>query len=202
MKYAILVALLVGVVFAAVFVRKVMGVTVVREPTDKPAGASVLDHVVTDIDGREYDLKQLKGKVVLIVNVASRCGFTPQYEGLEAIYDRYKDQGLVVIGFPANNFNGQEPGTNQDIKEFCTTKFDVSFPMMSKISVKGDDQHAVYRFLTSKETGGEFSGDIGWNFTKFLVDRHGNVIARFGSRVKPTDAELTAAVEKALAAGR
>jgi glutathione peroxidase len=173
------------------------------EPTTQPATASPLDYVVKDIDGNDYDLRQLRGKVVLFVNVASKCGFTKQYTGLEAMYDKYKDRGLVIVGFPANNFGGQEPGSNEDIKAFCTSKYEVSFPMMAKISVKGDDKHPVYRFLTEPATAGPLAGEVGWNFTKFLVDRNGNLIARFGSKTAPGDAELVNAVEKALStAGR
>jgi glutathione peroxidase len=180
--------------------RQVMGQNVVKAPTTAPSDAkSPLAFVVKDIEGKDYDLQQLKGKVVMIVNVASKCGLTPQYNGLETLYDKYKDQGFVIVGFPANNFNGQEPGTNEEIATFCKSKYDVSFPMMSKISVKGDDQHALYKLLT-KETPEEFRGDIGWNFTKFVVDKNGQVFARFGSKTKPDDAAVSAAIEKALEA--
>ena len=172
----------------------------IKEPSKMPAAASPLDFKVKDIDGKDVNLADHKGKVVLIVNVASRCGLTPQYEGLEALYDKYKDKGLVVLGFPANNFNGQEPGTNEEIKTFCSSKYNVSFPMMSKISVKGDDKHELYKFLTEGKAGDEFKGDVEWNFAKFLVDRNGNVIARFNSRTKPTDPQVGATIEKALAA--
>jgi len=137
---------------------------------------------------------------VLFVNVASKCGLTPQYKGLEALYEKYKDQGFVILGFPANNFGSQEPGSNEEIKQFCTSKYDVQFPMMSKISVKGDDKHPLYKFLTEGKAGEDFAGDIEWNFAKFLVDRNGNVIARFASKTTPDSPQLTAAVEKALAA--
>src|SRR3982750_3845496 len=120
---------------------------------------SPLDFTVKNIDGKETDLAQLKGKVVLIVNVASKCGYTPQYKGLESLYEAKKDQGLVIVGFPANNFKGQEPGTNEEIKQFCTSKYNVTFPMMSKISVKGDDKHPLYQMLT--QDSGDFKGDIG-----------------------------------------
>ncbi len=166
-------------------------------PTTRPASA--LDHVVKDIDGKDVDLAQYRGKVVLIVNVASRCGYTKQYAGLEKLYEAHKDAGLVLIGFPANNFGGQEPGTDAEIKQFCTGTYHVSFPMMSKISVKGDDKAPVYKFLTGKETAGEFAGEIGWNFNKFLLDKSGKIIARFESKVAPDSKELTDAIEKALA---
>lgn len=166
-------------------------------PTTKPASA--LDHVVKDIDGKDVDLSAFKGKVVLIVNVASKCGYTKQYAGLEKLYETHKDAGLVLIGFPANNFNGQEPGTDAEIKSFCSLTYGVTFPMMSKISVKGDDKAPIYQFLTEPETAGEFAGEIGWNFTKFLLGRDGKIAARFGSKVAPESPELVEAIEKALA---
>lgn len=169
-------------------------------PTDAGKETSVLEFTMKDIDGGSVKLDSYKGKVVMIVNVASKCGYTSQYEGLEAIYKKFKDQGFVVLGFPANNFMGQEPGTEKEIKEFCSTKYGVSFPMFSKISVTGADQHPFYTFLTSKKSNPEFGGDISWNFNKFLVDRSGNIVARFGSKDKPEDGAVTSAVEKYLAA--
>jgi len=168
------------------------------EKNNQPA--SPLDFKVTDIDGKPVDLKQYKGKVVMIVNVASKCGYTPQYTGLEATYKKYEKQGFVILGFPANNFGHQEPGTNDEIKTFCSSKYEVTFPMMSKISVAGEDQAPLYKWLTSKQTAGDFGFPIGWNFTKFLVDRNGNLIARWESKVKPEDAQVTQEIEKALAA--
>ena len=162
-------------------------------------GVGPLQYVVKDIDGKDVDLAQYKGKVVMIVNVASKCGLTKQYAGLEKLYQTYKDRGLVIVGFPANNFGGQEPGSEEEIKTFCSTKYNVTFPMMSKISVKGADQHPLYDLLTHK-TPEEFSGEIGWNFAKFLVDRNGNVFARFASKTTPQDEQVIAAVEKALGA--
>lgn len=159
---------------------------------------SVLDFSLKNIDGKETALSSYKGKVILMVNVASKCGFTPQYEGLQAVYAKYKDQGLVVLGFPANNFMGQEPGTNEEIKQFCTLKYNVSFPLFTKISVKGDDIHPLYKFLTDKTTNPSFGGDITWNFNKFLVDRNGKVIARFDTREKPESEKITQAIEQAL----
>lgn len=166
-------------------------------PTTRPASA--LDFTVKDIDGNDVDLSAYKGKVVLIINVASKCGFTKQYGGLEKLYEEHKDAGLVLIGFPANNFNEQEPGTDEEIKTFCTSKYGVTFPMMSKISVKGDDKAPVYQFLTEPDTAGEFAGEIKWNFNKFLLDRSGKIIARYDSKVAPDSAELTGAIETALA---
>jgi len=159
---------------------------------------SVLEFTMKDIDGKDVKLDEYRGKVLLLVNVASRCGYTPQYEGLESIYKKYKDQGLVVMGFPANNFLGQEPGTNEEIKTFCKTKYSVSFPMFAKISVKGNDIHPLYRFLTSKNTDPEFNGDISWNFNKFLVDRSGKIVNRFETQEKPESQKIVASIEGAL----
>ena len=159
---------------------------------------TIYDFTVKDIDGKNVKLKQYKGKVALVVNVASKCGYTPQYESLQAVYDKYKAEGFYVLGFPANNFGGQEPGTEAEIKEFCTSKYKVQFPMFAKISVKGEDQHPFYQFLTSKETNPNFAGDISWNFNKFLVDKKGKVVARFGSKDKPDGEAVTQAIEKYL----
>lgn len=169
-------------------------------PTEPPSEKSLYDFTMKDIDGQQVKLDAYKGKVVMIVNVASKCGYTPQYEGLEAIYKKYKDQGFVILGFPANNFMGQEPGTEKEIKEFCSTTYGVTFPMFSKISVTGADQHPFYTFLTSKKSNPEFGGDISWNFNKFLIDRTGKIVARFGSKDKPEDTAVTAAIEKHLSA--
>jgi glutathione peroxidase len=157
------------------------------------AASSIHEFTLKTIDGQPAPLKQYQGKVVLIVNVASRCGYTPQYEGLEKLYRKYKDRGFVILGVPANNFGGQEPGTDAEIKEFCTRNYGVTFPMMSKVSVKGADMTPLYQFLTSAA-----GGDVKWNFTKFLVGKDGKVIARFEPGVKPESAELAAAIEKAL----
>ena len=161
------------------------------------AAAGIYSFTLNSIDGKPAPLAEYKGKVVLIVNVASQCGFTPQYSALEAIYEKYKDQGFVIVGFPANNFGAQEPGTNEEIKTFCTRKYSVTFPMYSKISVKGGHQAPLYAYLT-KDTGAGIAGDIKWNFTKFLVDRNGKVVQRFESAVTPDSKEVTAAIEKAL----
>ena len=150
------------------------------------------------IDGAPVPLSTYKGKVTMLVNVASQCGYTPQYTGLESLYKRYKDQGFVILGFPANNFGGQEPGTNEEIKTFCSRKYNVSFPMMSKVSVVGDDQTPLYRFLTDKSANPQIGGDIKWNFTKFLFDRNGKPVARFEPAVTPDSPEVKAAVESAL----
>jgi glutathione peroxidase len=164
------------------------------------ASPSVFDFKMKDIDGKDVKLKKYKGNVLLVVNTASKCGYTPQYEGLQAMYDKYKDQGFYVLGFPANNFGSQEPGTEKEIKEFCTSKYKVTFPMFAKISVKGADQDPLYSYLTNKETDPEFAGDITWNFNKFLIDRKGNIVARFSSKDKPDSEAVTQAIEKYLAA--
>ena len=164
-----------------------------------PKEKSVLDFTMKDIDGKDVKLSKYKGNVVMLVNTASKCGYTPQYEGLEKIYEKYKDKGFVILGFPANNFGAQEPGTESEIKEFCTLKYHVSFPMFSKISVKGDDQHPLYGFLTGKDSDPEFGGDITWNFNKFLVDRSGKVVARFSSKDTPESETVTGAIEKYIA---
>jgi len=169
-------------------------------PADPPKEKSVYEFTMKDIDGKDIKLNQYKGDVVMIVNTASKCGYTPQYEGLEKIYEEYKDKGFVILGFPANNFMGQEPGTEKEIKEFCTLKYHVSFPMFSKISVKGEDQHPLYSFLTNKESDPEFAGDITWNFNKFLVDKKGTIVARFSSKDTPESDTVTAAIEKYLTA--
>ena len=159
---------------------------------------SIYDFTMRSIDGQQVSLKSYHGKVVLLVNVASRCGFTPQYAGLEALYEKYKDRGLVIVGIPANNFAQQEPGTDEEIKKFCSSKYNVTFPMMAKVSVLGDDETPLYRFLTGKDTDPQFSGDIKWNFTKFLFDRNGNPVARFEPNVTPDSPQVTAAIESAL----
>lgn len=162
------------------------------------ADKSVYDFTLNNIDGQPAPLAAYKGKVVLLVNVASRCGFTPQYTALEAVYEKYKDRGLVIVGIPANNFASQEPGTNQEIKTFCSSKYNVTFPMMAKISVKGSDQAPLYQFLTDKTAHPETGGDIQWNFTKFLVGADGRIVARFEPNVTPDSPQITSAIEAAL----
>ena len=159
---------------------------------------SIYDFTMNDIDGNSVNLGNFKGKVLLIVNVASKCGFTGQYAGLEKLYQTHSSNGLVVLGFPANNFMGQEPGTEAEIKHFCSLNYGVTFPMFAKISVKGKTQHPLYEFLTSKETNPHFDGAISWNFNKFLIGREGTILGRFGSRTAPDDEELVAAVDHAL----
>jgi glutathione peroxidase len=138
------------------------------------------------IDGKDFDFSELKGKKVLIVNTASKCGFTPQYEDLEKLYQQYKDKNFVIIGFPANNFGHQEPGTNSDIKEFCTKNYGVTFQMMEKIDVKGDDMNAVYKWLTEKSLNGKMDSSVKWNFQKYMIDENGNLVDVVYSNEKPT----------------
>ncbi len=164
------------------------------------ADKSVYDFTLNTIDGQAAPLAAYKGKVIMLVNVASRCGFTPQYTALETVYEKYKDRGFVIVGVPANNFGGQEPGTNQEIKTFCSSKYHVSFPMMSKVSVKGEDKTPLYQYLTDKMANPKTGGDIEWNFTKFLIGPDGHVLARFESKVTPDSPQVIAAIEKALVA--
>ena len=159
----------------------------------------VTTYKMKSIDNQDVDLASYQGKVLLVVNVASKCGLTPQYTQLVELHKKYKAQGFEVLGFPANNFMGQEPGTNEEIKTFCSTRFGVEFPMFSKISVKGDDIAPLYADLTSKEVNGDYGGEIKWNFTKFLVGKDGKVIDRFEPPVKPDAPEVVSAIESAIA---
>jgi len=161
------------------------------------AASSLYEFTLPNIDGKAMPLADFKGKVILMVNVASQCGYTPQYSALEAIYQKYKDQGFIILGFPANNFGHQEPGSNEEIKTFCSRKYSVTFPLYSKISVKGEDQSPLYKYLT-KDADPTKTGDIKWNFTKFLVDRNGTVVQRFEPAVTPDSADVVSAIEKLL----
>jgi glutathione peroxidase len=196
-KYVMLSALAVLIV-ASVFIAMTWGGGDPLKEGETMAEKSVLDFAMKSIDGNEVKLDTYSGKVLLLVNVASKCGYTSQYRGLESLYTKYKEQGLVVMGFPANNFLWQEPGTNEEIKTFCTTKYNVTFPMFAKISVKGDKIHPLYKFLTSKQTNPEFSGSISWNFNKFLIDRAGKVVARFASKDEPESEKVVQAIEQEL----
>jgi glutathione peroxidase len=160
---------------------------------------TIYDFTLNNIDGQPAPLSAYKGKVVMLVNVASRCGFTPQYTALESVYEKYKDRGFVIVGIPANNFGAQEPGTNEEIKTFCSTKYNVKFPMMSKVSVKGDDKTPLYQYLTDKSANPTTGGDIQWNFTKFLIGADGQIVARFEPKTTPDSPEVTSAIETALA---
>ncbi|MBK9216158.1 MAG: glutathione peroxidase [Chloracidobacterium sp.] len=196
LKAIIVILIVLGLAVAALAYR--YGFILNPTPTEPPPQRSVYEFTMKDIDGNDVRLDTYRGKVVMIVNVASKCGYTPQYEGLENIYKKYKDRGFVVLGFPANNFLGQEPGSDADIKDFCRLTYGVSFPMFSKISVTGSDQHPLYTLLTSKRSDPEFGGDITWNFNKFLLDRNGKVVARFATKELPESETVAAAIEKQL----
>ncbi len=165
---------------------------------EKPEGekkvTGPLEFKMAGIDGKEVDLSKYKGKVVLLVNVASKCGYTKQYTGLQAIYEKYEKQGFVVIGVPANDFGAQEPGTNEEIVKFCSSKYSVTFPMLGKVSVKGKEMTPLYTYLTSKETNPKYAGEIGWNFEKFLINKKGEVVGKFKSGVAPESDELIKAI--------
>lgn len=154
------------------------------------AQESLHDFTVTDIEGKTFDLSTLKGKKVLVVNTASKCGLTPQYEQLQKIYDTYGGDDFMIIGFPANNFNEQEPGTNEDIAQFCQRNYGVSFPMMSKISVKGDDMHPLYQWLTQKSKNGVLDSEVTWNFQKYLINEEGQLVSMIEPKVKPDDEQV------------
>ena len=192
-RLALMVSSLVSMVAA-------VGVLGAGRPASGPGARSIYEFNMKDIDGKQVNLADFRGKVVLVVNVASRCGFTPQYEGLQKLYLKYQQQGFVILGFPANNFGFQEPGTNAEIKSFCSAKYNVTFPIFSKISVKGDDIDPLYKFLTDKGSDPQYGGDIKWNFNKFLIDRTGNIVARFEPPVKPDSDQMVQAIEKALQA--
>jgi len=159
---------------------------------------SILDFNVKDIDGVETPMRKFAGKVLLVVNVASKCGLTPQYRNLQALYERYRERGLEVLAFPANDFLRQEPGSDSEIREFCEASYGVTFSLFAKISVKGKNIHPMYEFLTAPATNPKFPGKIGWNFAKFLIGRSGDVIARFEPKVDPLDTRVTSAIETAL----
>ncbi len=165
-----------------------------------PSGpdSGIYPYTLNRIDGQPMPLSQFKGKVVLIVNVASRCGFTSQYSDLEALYDAYKTKGLVVIGIPANNFANQEPGSNDDIQTFCKTTYGVSFPMSEKVSVKGPDIHPLYRYLTQQTVNTSVRGEVNWNFNKFLIGKDGRVVARYASMQNPNAKKIRTAIEALL----
>jgi glutathione peroxidase len=160
------------------------------------AQQSFYDFKVKDIDGKEFDLASLKGKKVLVVNTASKCGLTPQYEQLQEVYEKYGGDNFTIIGFPANNFMKQEPGTNEEIAEFCQKNYGVTFQMMEKISVKGDDMHPLYQWLTQKSKNGVLDSEIGWNFQKYLIDEKGNLVKMVAPKVKPNDEEILGWITK------
>ena len=164
--------------------------TINTDPENIVATKSIYDFKVEALDGGTIDFSKFKGKKILVVNTASKCGNTPQYEGLQKLYDIYKDK-LVIVGFPANNFGGQEPGTNTEIKEFCKKNYGVSFPMAAKVSVKGEDVAPIYKWLCNKTENGVLDAEIKWNFGKFLLDEKGNLLNYFGSKVLPMSEEIT-----------
>lgn len=162
----------------------------------KKMDAPIYSFTMKTLEGKEKSLGDFRGKVMMVVNTASFCGYTPQYKDLETIYKQYKDKGFVIVGFPANDFGKQEPGNDGDIAAFCERNYGVTFPMFSKISVKGSDIHPLYRYLTTETP---FKEEIGWNFTKFLVDKRGNVVAKYASKVKPTEKEIIEKIETLIA---
>jgi glutathione peroxidase len=157
---------------------------------------SFYDFTVTDINGKSFSMSSMKGKKVMIVNVASKCGYTPQYEELEKLYDTYKDKNFVIVAFPANNFGNQEPGTNAEIKEFCRVNYGVTFPMMQKISVKGKDQAPIYKWLTQKSENGVIDQEVMWNFQKYLIDENGKLTAVYLSKTSPLDEKIINWIEQ------
>jgi glutathione peroxidase len=172
-------------------------------PTTQPTAdagtvAPVLRYTMKSLDGKDVNLAQYQGKVILMVNTASKCGNTPQYKPLEALYNKYADQGFVILGFPSNDFGHQEPGTDADISTFCTKNYGVTFDMFSKVDVKGENQCDLYHYLTSPDTDKPFAGDITWNFEKFLISRDGNIVARFKPKTQPDSAQVIAAIEAEL----
>lgn len=189
------IALLLAIVVPAL----ILLVATTQSNKGKGEPVDILRHVVKDIDGNEVDLAIYKGKVILIVNVASKCGFTGQYGALENLYQKYKDKGFVILGFPSNDFLRQEPGTEADIKAFCSLNYGVTFPMFSKIRVSGRNKEQPYKDLTDKSTNPNFAGSVKWNFTKFLIGRDGTVVNRFSPTTKPDAKAVIDAIEKALA---
>jgi len=178
----------------------VLVATVFAGVTLSQAATSLYDIPLTDINGKPASLKDYKGKTLLIVNVASKCGFTPQYKALEALHRKYKDKGFTVLGFPCNDFGSQEPGSNEEIMQFCSSKYEVTFPMFDKLHVKGPERHPLYEALSGE--GSPFPGDVKWNFGKFLVSCDGKILKRFEPKVTPDATEVTAAIEAALAANK
>ncbi len=188
---------LLGAVVAMTILAPVLALADDKEKGDKKV-APALHFKMKGIDGKEVDLSQFQGKVVLIVNVASKCGNTPQYKGLQELYEKYGKEGLVVLGVPANEFGSQEPGSNEEIAKFCSSKYHVTFPMLAKVVVKGEGICPLYKHLTAEETDPKFKGAIPWNFEKFLIGRSGEIVGRFNHRVKPESDEVVKAIEAEL----
>jgi glutathione peroxidase len=170
-----------------------------KKPADSKSTPAVLTFTMNSLDGKPVELSKYQGKVVLIVNTASKCGYTPQYKSLQALHEKYKDKGLAILGFPANEFGQQEPGTNEEIATFCEKNYGVTFDMFSKVVVKGDQQCPLYKYLTSAETNPKHAGEIKWNFEKFLINRKGEIVNRFGSKIAPDSDEMIKAIEAELA---
>jgi glutathione peroxidase len=184
--------------FAGIGVCALCVVSIRAEEKGDKTVPGVLNFKMKNLEGKEVELSKYKGKVLLIVNVASKCGYTPQYKALEALHEKYGDEGLVVLGVPSNDFGGQEPGTNEEIAKFCSTKYKVKFDMLAKVPVKGDKKCDLYKYLTSKDTDPKYAGEIEWNFTKFLIGRDGEIVGRFASAVKPESKEVSEAIAKQL----
>jgi glutathione peroxidase len=185
-------------IFYSLFGGLLFGLSTQPSVTSEKKAQSVFDFTMKSIDGKEIPLARYKGNVVLIVNVASQCGYTPQYKDLEALYRKYRDKRFMILGFPANNFGAQEPGTDAEIKSFCQRTYNVTFDMFAKISVKGDDQHPLYKFLTASTKNPKFAGEVKWNFQKYLIDKNGNIIGKYLSSVEPLSKMLTDAIEAAM----
>lgn len=169
---------------------------ILKSEKENTVNKNIYDISVINMDGDTVSLSAYKGKVLLIVNVASKCGYTPQYEGLETIYEKYKDKGFEILAFPCNDFGGQEPGTNDEIRTFCESKYNVTFPLFDKVEVLGDNKSPLYERLINNS---EPTGDIGWNFEKFVINKDGDITARFSSKIKPESEEITGVIEKELA---
>jgi glutathione peroxidase len=195
MKTLLQILLVLGLCVTTVTAAPTKGLPENNKKGKSPAKVDVMQIPFNTIEGKATSLDAYKGKVILIVNVASKCGHTPQYKGLEQLYEKYKDKGFVILGFPANNFGNQEPGTDQEIQKFCSLTYNVTFPMMSKVSVLGNDIHPLFRYLTEKSP---LPGPIKWNFSKFLVDKQGRLASRYPSEVEPLDSNLVAKVEELL----
>ncbi len=200
MKKIILIALIVLSVIACKndvkqIKSKEMAITNKEAKTDMNKTENIYQFSVIDLYGDKFDFNSIKGKKIMIVNTASKCGFTPQYEDLQKLYNTYKDKDFVIVGFPANNFGQQEPGSDHEIAEFCRENYGVSFPMMSKISVKGDDMHPIYQFLTQKKLNGYADSEVAWNFQKYLLNENGEVVKMIGSKTLPTDASIISWIE-------
>ncbi|HMX62508.1 MAG TPA: redoxin domain-containing protein [Candidatus Sumerlaeota bacterium] len=197
MKFVRLFLLMIAIVAGACGVASAQSAPGAPAKVAAKAEGSLLEIPFTDAKGTTETLSMYKGQVMLVVNVASKCGYTPQYKELEELYEKYKDQGFVVVGFPSNDFNSQEPGTNEEIQMFCKGKYNVTFPVKGKMPTRNDDKSPLYKALTGPNS--PYPGAIGWNFEKFIIDRRGNIVGRFKSKVTPMSPEITGAVEKALA---